>query len=116
MDFFTSVDSSRIANERKGRKEERRKIVEFLFFFSNRDLRTKVITLGMERDIIRLRYCKIDPKDRSNFSSNFKGMNVDERCAVGNILRIRQIKRTAKSTVSFSSISVNFKRLSKAGR
>lgn len=33
MDFFTSVDSSRIANERKGRKEERRKIVEFLFFF-----------------------------------------------------------------------------------
>lgn len=33
MDFFTSVDSSRIANERKGRKEERRKIVEFLLFF-----------------------------------------------------------------------------------
>lgn len=115
MDFFTSVDSSRIANEGKGRKEERRKIVEFLFF-SNRDLCTKVIILGMERDIIRLRYCKIDPKDRSNFSSNFKGMNVDERCAVGNILRIRQIKRTAKSTVSFSSNSVNFKRLSKGGR
>lgn len=81
MDFFTSVDSSRIANERKGRKEERRKIVEF-FFFSNRDLRTKVITLGMERDIIRLRYCKIDPKDRSNFSSNFKGMNVDVQLGI----------------------------------
>lgn len=82
MDFFTSVDSSRIANERKGRKEERRKIVEFLLFFFQIEIYVRKLSYLGWRGIIRLRYCKIDPKDRSNFSSNFKGMNVDVQLGI----------------------------------
>lgn len=44
---------------------------------------------------------------RSNFSSNFKGMNVDEKSEHGDILGIREIKLRRRS-----SNSMNFKRLS----
>lgn len=88
-DFFASlIRSNRIANinEREGKG-----IMEFFFFFKPR---WKLF--GMEREIFYWDIVKLFDRSNGskNFSSNFEGMNVDEKCAVGNISGIRQIKWT----------------------
>lgn len=72
-------------------KEEGKKEENFFFFFFQIEMKV----IGMERDIV------------SNFSSNFKRMNVDEKSEHGDILGIREIKLRRRS-----SNSMNFKRLS----
>lgn len=87
------------------------------FSFSNRDESYSGWREIFYWDIVKL----FDRSNGSkNFSSNFEGMNVDEKCAVGNISGIRQIKWTKCEIRPFlfrrSSSSVNFKRLSERGR